>query len=313
MNMFRCMCRSLAAFAFVLGLGISHLSAQQYTFYFKVLVSEIIVYQSANTSFKMGKAKQNQVYKISKKLGDWIGLEIKTAQGIKTGWVQAQKGTFKILRKLITVDQAPRRSNQLPNPERNFDRPSSNAAQKGQKPQFTPPSEALTALRIYGGPVYNIRNYIGSDATSSSSGSNSGASSSSNASIQWRGGLSLEFPLSEKLYLGVPIFFTTGAGFQTVSGGLHGLFYAWSNGKLGMYFKLGTVYEYIYGRNSSNQFVSQHAANVDLGLGLDIMIRDKISIGLEPLSAQLMVFNSSSQAPKLPVRGQGLVSFKFNF
>jgi|GEM_PF-3841254 len=292
--------------------------AAQYTFYLKVLAPEVRVYTSTNGSQVMGKAKQNQVYKILKKEGEWIGIEVKTRQGSKFGWVQAEPGTFKILRKSITTETpTPKRRSQ---PRQVINSRPSSSMPPQKKPQRSSSSNAFsdpsTGLRLFGGPVYNIKDYLGSNNTTSSSSATSGSSGSTSdpsLPIQWRVGMSLYIPLSSKFYLGLPILFTTGQSFQTVSGGLHGMFYFWNNGKLGTYAKFGVVYEYLFADIPPTGKSSFHAANVDVGLGLDVMFNDKIGIGIEPLSIQTMVFKSFDGDVSMPMRGQVLVSGKFNF
>ena len=137
-------------------------------------------------------------------------------------------------------------------------------------------------IKGFGGPVYSLYRY---------------------GAYQYRVGVGYEFPISQTFKMGIPISYLTGSGFNSIMGGLEGM-YSIYFGSVALTPRLGFGYEYFYGNGKSFQAIS-----TELGFAIEFSITDHITLGVEPLTAQFMGWNNTDSINKIPynVRGQSLI------
>lgn len=137
-------------------------------------------------------------------------------------------------------------------------------------------------IKFFGGTVYNLYKY---DA------------------FQTKFGLSYEFPIADKISLGIPVSYLSGDGFSVFQIGGEAL-YTMTMGAFQISPRFGIAYEYLFGNGESfNAFAAE------VGLTIDYEIFTHFSIGLEPFAANAMFWNSTDSLNKVPfnVRGESMV------
>lgn len=270
--------------------GLSY--AAQYKYFIKVVSPPLHVYSSPSFGSKIvAKGAKGQVFEISEKKNKWMRVKVRLARGgFIFGWVEVSASKYKVYRKTMKESN---KSAARPAPKKTVTSKKQKKPTKPRKKRSTSGNNAFReassfAFRAMVGPVYSIKDYF---------------SESSLTTVQWRGGLGIDRILTEKIWVSIPVLFTMGQGFKTVGAGVNGYFSPLDFGSIMPYAKLGATYEYLF--SGSNSF---HAANIEAGLGLDYVFHDKISVGIEPLSMQAMVYRSVSDIPNFNIRGQLLLT-----
>ena len=139
-------------------------------------------------------------------------------------------------------------------------------------------SDSTQFVRFFAGPVYNLYHY---------------------GAFQYKFGLSYEIPLTQSDKLGIMGSYTTGDIFNITQIGLENMYsfyFSW----FAVSPRIGVGYEYIFGNGTTRQAISTEG-----GFSFDVSISNHFTIGVEPLTAQAMLW-SSAPVP-FNIRGQSML------
>lgn len=274
--------------------------AAQYTYFLKVQASSMRIYAKPSFGAKvMRVAKKDQLLEVAGRQKGWMKVKVPISQtGFVFGWVAESKTNYKVYRKTMKAQSTPPPARMSPSPQ---PQNTQKQAEKPQKQAKTTQNRSKTAqnhallspdgvgYRLLGGVAYSIKDYFSENGL---------------GKLQTRIGIGVDKILNEKLWVSVPISYSTGQDFSTIGGGVDVYVSPLSFSKAIVYGKLGIGYEYLYSDNNSF-----HGANVLGGIGADYLINDTIAIGLEPISLIGMVYRSEDTVP-FNVRGQFLLTVR---
>ncbi|MCB0272960.1 MAG: SH3 domain-containing protein, partial [Bdellovibrionales bacterium] len=215
----------------------------QYKYVIKVIAPTLQVYQAPNFSSKVvASAKKDQVFEMVEKKNDWLRIKVKLAgQGYIYGWVEASQTKYKVFRTTVqqTAPSQPKSVGSQKQPMATIQQsapPKKEAPKKIEKQKKEPKQKKTSSsgnafreepgfvYRLFGAPVYNIKDYF---------------SSTSLSTLQARFGLAIDRVMSDSFWLSVPVMYTQGQGFKTIGGGVDGYFSPVDMGKIMLYGKLG--------------------------------------------------------------------------
>jgi hypothetical protein len=156
--------------------------------------------------------------------------------------------------------------------------------------------ENKTILRAFTGAVYNLPGTSWGDPANVNNLHKYGA-------FQYKVGLAYEIPLSQTFKLGIPLSYSIGNEFNSIMFGvesMYSFFFSW----FAITPRLGVGYEHLFGNGRSFEGVS-----TELSAAFEFSVADHFVVGIEPLGAQLMFWNSTDSLNKVPlnIRGESLI------
>ena len=199
-----------------------------------------------------------------------------------TGWVPKSVGHFQLVRK--NNSNSPDRLTFRDNPSKEpVKKEPSKRHSTGLDRSVSPSmdrwdSDSTQFVRFFAGPVYNLYHY---------------------GAFQYKFGLSYEIPLTQSDKLGIMGSYTTGDIFNITQIGLENMYsfyFSW----FAVSPRIGVGYEYIFGNGTTRQAISTEG-----GFSFDVSISNHFTIGVEPLTAQAMLW-SSAPVP-FNIRGQSML------
>lgn len=252
--------------------------------YIKVTKSDSVIgYKEPTTQSKMLNVfKEGDVVEAVSDKDGWYKVKIPFNQGyFLYGWVLKNSPNMMIVNDANSSDSPVLKNAKKAEPVEVQSRKST-GVQHAMTDLDDQDEKGNHRLRVFGGPVYNIRKY---------------------GAFQYRFGLSYEIALTETFKFGVPVSYLTGDGFHSVMGGLetmYSFYFDW----FALTPRIGAGFEYFYGNGKSFNAITAEA-----GPAFEISISKTFTIGVEPLTVQAMVWNSTDTINKVPfnLRGQSLI------
>jgi hypothetical protein len=140
-------------------------------------------------------------------------------------------------------------------------------------------------VKAFVGPVFDLHNY---------------------GAFQYRLGVGYEAPLTQQLRLAIPVSYTTGDGFSAILVGVEAR-YAYYMSIFSISPIIGLGAEYFFGNGKSFE-----AASGTAGVSFDFSITNGLTLGIEPFTAQAMVWNTTDSINKIPfnVRAMSLLTIR---
>jgi hypothetical protein len=277
----------------------------QAAWFMKVSQSTATVYKEPNPNAKLvTKLAPGQEVEVMGQGNGWYKVKIPLSEGYFVyGWVPKTSPGIQIRKgnaapaQVRQQPKAPAREDYRPNQslEEDEDR------QKKQKRSTGRDTDAEYSrwendggnqfVRVFGGPVYSLKNYT------------------STGGFLYKFGVAYEIPFTQRMKMGFPLSYITGKGFSAVTAGLD-TSYSLYAGPVAISPKIGANYEYYYGNGESF-----YALTGSAGISVEMAVSDSIQIGLEPINAVIMPWNSLSSLDKIPmnIRAESLLLVRFRW
>jgi len=231
--------------------------------------------------------KRGDRIKVVSQTQNWYRVRLKFREGgVVDGWIE------KSLAKLFPPGRGPQKPRiSRPRLLRDFEpnRPQSAVIQprvsQTQGQPFRYEFQDHHGLRTFVAPVFDVYRF---------------------GAQQLRFGVSYDFRLTENISLGIPVSYSRGEGFASIQGGLDLLWYVLKWNQFSMISRTGLYLERFSGKGRS--FIG---GTVDLALGFRYWYNRSFSIGLEPISVEVMAIASNGIPWNL--RGQILMDARFGW
>lgn len=217
------------------------------------------------------KLYQGYVVRVISQTKSFFRIEFLTQDGsVREGWVE---------KSAVTLDPPPRKTtvtSAIVGPEEG------GGSSSGEDGLRWSSEKGDHSVRLLFSPIFNVYRY---------------------GATQFRIGASFDFPISPRWSLGFPASYAFASGFWSLQGGGQVSYDVKKWKRSTLYSRMGGLFERFSGKGRS--FL---AGTVDLGLGIRYRFEKYFWLGVEPISAEVMVFGTEN----IPwnIRGQTLVELR---